>query len=131
MRSYYLADTKLRARFDQLSGSESLETVKDEVILLRTLINERLNFARSESDKIVAFQTIHPALSTLNKLVESLGKLERQTNVVLGKGALNKLSDTIVQILIEELCDIEDYESIIDRVASRIASEIAGARNED
>ena len=114
-----------------MSGSESLETVKDEVILLRTLINERLNLARTEADKIVAFQTIHPALSTLNKLVESLGKLERQTNVVLGKGALNKLSDTIVQILVEELCDIADYESIIDRVASRIASEIAGARNED
>ena len=112
-----------------MAGSESLGTVRDEVILLRALINERLDLAKTEADKIVAFQTIHPALSTLNKLVESLSKLELQTDVVLGKAALTKLCDDIVTILIEELSTVEGYTDIVDRVAKRISDAVASSRN--
>lgn len=130
LRGYRLSDTSLRARFDHFSDSESLETVRDEVILLRSLINERLDLAKTEADKVVAFQVIHPALSTLNKLVESLGKLERQTDAVLGKAALNDLCDEIAKILIEELCDMDGFEGIVDRIATRISDAIASAHNE-
>ena len=130
IRGYRLADESLRARFDQLSEMDSIETVQNEVHLLRALIFERIDLARTEADKIVAFQTLHPAMSTLNKMVDSLSKLRRETSEVLDKGALNKLGDSIVEILISELCDIEDYESIIDRVAARISNVIAEARNE-
>ena len=130
IKGYRLADTDLRQRFDELSAMDSIETVRQEVRLLRTLIEDRINLARNEAERITAFQVVHPAISTLNKLVESLGKLERQTNEVLDKGALTKLSDDIVTILIEELCDIDGYTDIIDRVASRIAGAVAGARNE-
>lgn len=110
---------------------DSIETVRQEVLLLRALIDERLDLARTEADKITAFQVIHPAISTLNKLVESLNKLDRQTNEVLDKGALTRLGDDIVTVLIEELCHIDGYTDIIDRVGSRIADAIAGARNEE
>lgn len=129
LRGYYLSDTGLRERFDHMAGSECLGTVRDEVILLRALINERLDLARTEADKIVAFQTIHPALSTLNKLVESLSKLELQTDVVLAKTALTELSDDIVTILIEELSALPNYTDIVDRVAQRISDKIAESRN--
>jgi signal transduction histidine kinase len=126
LRSYKLSDPELRARFDHHADSDSIETVRAEVVLLRTLIDERLSLARTEADKIAAFQVIHPAISTLNKLVESLCKLEKSTHLVLGKEALNRLT-----ILIEELSEVEGYTDIIDRVAGRIAAAISESRNTD
>lgn len=131
MRGYVLSDEGLRQRFDDMSAMDSIETVRQEVRLLRALIEDRVNLARNEAERITAFQVIHPAISTLNKLVESLRKLEIQTNEVLGKGAISKLGDEIVTILIEELCHLEGYTDIIDRVAARIADSLAAARNED
>lgn len=131
MKGYRLADSDLRARFNELSAMDSIETVRQEVRLLRTLIEDRINLARNEAERITAFQVVHPAISTLNKLVDSLGKLERQTNEVLDKGAIDRMNDEIVTVLIEELCHVDGYTDIIDRVGSRIAGVIAGARNEE
>lgn len=131
IRGYRLADESLRERFNQMKSENGLETVRDEVRLLRAMIEERTNMARTEAEKIVAFQVIHPAISTLNKLVESLSKLERQTNAVLSKEALNKLCEGIAQILIEELKEVDGYTEIVDRVAARISDAIAEARNKE
>ena len=131
VRSYQLSSPELRARFSHHADSDSIETVRDEVILLRSLINDRLNLARNEAERIVAFREIHPAIATLNKLVESLCKLEKSTHLVLGKEALNRLGDEIVNILIEELSLVDGYTDIVDRVAGRIATVISEARNKD
>ncbi len=131
IRSYRLSDPDTRERFDHFADSAALETVRDEIVLLRVLIEERRNLAKTEADRINAFSVIHPALSTLNKLVESLSKLEKQADLVLGREALEKLGDDIVTILIEELSNVEGYTEIVDRVASRLAKSIADARNKD
>ena len=131
IRSYRISDPTIRERFDHHANSNALETVREEVVFLRTLIEERYELARTEADKINAFSVIHPALSTLNKLVESLSKLELQADLVLGRDALNKLGDEIVTILIEELSNVEGYTAIVDRVASRLATTIANARNKE
>ena len=96
---------------------------------MRALIEERRSFCKTEAEKIAAFPIVAAAVSNLNKMVESLSKLERQTDSVLSKDALNLLLDEIVEILIEELASVYDSESIIDRVASRISTSIATSHN--
>lgn len=130
IRSYRLSDTDLRARFDHMAGSDSLETVRKEVVLQRAMIDKRLDLARTEAEYLVAFQAIQPAMTTLNKLVESLNKLEMATHTVLGKAALDKVASEIGIILVEELANVDGAEDIIDRVATRISDAISEARNE-
>jgi len=98
---------------------------------MRILIEERLGFANNEAEKISAFPVIQTAVSNLTKMVEILGKLEKQTDEVLGKDALRELGDSIVGIIIEELASVYDSESIIDRVASRIGTAVATAHNQE
>jgi len=98
---------------------------------MRILIEERLKFAHNEAEKISAFPVIQAALSNLTKMVESLGKLERQTDATLGKDALNTVLEDIVDILVQELSSVYDSESIIDRVASRIGTAIATSHNQE
>jgi len=73
-----------------------------------------------------AFRVVRPALVDIVKCVDTLSKLERQADEVLGKEAIMWLRKEIVKILVEE-ADLE--HSVIDRVAKRIAEAIANARN--
>lgn len=129
--SYQLSDPDLKGRFEHHSRSECLQTLRDEVVLLRSLVNQRLDLAKTDAEKISAFAVVHPALSTLDKLVNSLSKLERQTAVVLDKAAAQRLAVDIGKILIDELNDVNDRDAIIDRVSKRIAQAIMDARNEE
>lgn len=98
---------------------------------MRALLDERVAMAKSEAEKIAAFPVLQAAASNLSKMVETLNKLERTTDVVLGKDALDRLLDEIVEILVSELSNVEDSESIIDRVASRIGGALAESHNRE
>lgn len=127
VQNYLISDPERQKQFDYHSGS--IETVRQEIGLLRMLLYERVNLARTEADRINAFQVIHPAVVTINKLVDSLGKLERQTNTVLEKESATQLAKMIGTILVEEIAAVDPSGEIVDRVASRIASVIADAHN--
>ncbi len=126
--SYRLQDPELRERFEAHAASE-LQTVRDEVILLKTLIEDRLNFAKNDAERANAFNVIHPAMSTLEKLVSSIQKLEQNANILLDKEAAHKLAVDIGKILIEELNEIPNRDTIIDKVSRRIADCIMASRN--
>jgi len=127
IKGYIITNPDLKSRFDY--HADSVETVGQELRLLRALVNDRLELAKTEADRINAFQYLHPAISTINKLVESLDKMKRQTDTVLEKEALYGLNREIAKILVEEISKLDTTGEIVERVATRIASVIAGAHN--
>lgn len=131
IRGYRLSNPELRERVEHHSGSASLESVRLEIGMLRALIEDRLALANNAAERLSAFQSVTPTLVSVVKCVEVLCKLERQTSVVLGKEALSELAKQIVKILTEELDGVPNHDSIVDKVASRIAGAIASARNKD
>lgn len=130
IKGYRLASPELSKRLGHdITDEDALLTVKGEIILLRILIEERLNLATSKAEKEAAFSAVVPALNSVNKLVESLVKLGRTTNQVLGKDTIQSLGESIVEILINELNDIPDSDDLIDRIAMKIAEAVVGAEN--
>jgi len=129
IQGYRLSSPELRKQFEHFEQSDLLETVRQEISLLRALINDRLNMLDSPAERIAAFQSVAPQLVAVVKSLETIVKLEHQTNVVLGKDALRSLAQEIIKILTEELVEVPDHDSIIDRVAKRIASAIAKSHN--
>ena len=127
IKGYIITNPDLKSRFDQ--HADSVETVGQELRLLRALVNDRLDLSRNESDRVNALQVLHPAISTINKLVESLDKMKRQTDLVLEKAALMTLGEGIGEILVEELGNLDESGELVDRVAGRIATLIANAHN--
>ena len=127
--NYRLNDPDLRERLEHHGAAECIEIVRNEVVLLRALIEDRLNLAKTEAERIAAFNVVHPALNTLEKLVTSIQKLEHNASLSLEKGAAKKLAEDIGKILIEELNDVPDRDNIIDRVSRRIADAVMAARN--
>lgn len=126
--NYRIDDPELRERLSH-HGALSIETVRDEVALMRALMEERINLAKTPAEKIAAFNVVTPAINALDKLVNSIQKLELNASLSLEKGAARKLAEDIGKILIEELRDVPDRDNIIDRVSRRIAEAVMAARN--
>jgi hypothetical protein len=131
VRGYRLSNPELRERVEQHAGEASLESVRNEIILLRALIEDRLEMASTKAERLAAFQSVTPTLVNVVKCCETLAKLERQNSVVLGKEALMGLGKQIIHILSEELDGVPGYDSVVDRIAARIAKTIAESRNQE
>jgi hypothetical protein len=128
VRNYLIEDARLKVEFERLAGAD-LYSIRDEVALLRTMINDRFNMARSEAERIVAYREIGSWLGTLDKLVTSLNKLEKDTDQVLTKETLLSIGLEIVKILDEEIKSLPGHEQVIDAVAVRIVPLIEQASN--
>ena len=130
LKGYRLQDPELRKRFDELSRDASLETVKQEVLLLRVLIEDRLNFCKNAAERASALQNLTSSLATIDKLLNSLERLQRAASITLDKPTLSRLSEKIITILLDNLGDLPDRDEIVDRVAAEIAQAVMEIRNE-
>lgn len=131
MKGYRISNPELRARFEHHEKA-SLDSVRIEIAMLRAMIEDRLEMVGdNQAEKIAAFQSVTPTLVNLVKCVETLSKLERQNSVVLGKEALANLGKEIIKVITEELEGVPNHDSIVDSVASRIATAIAETRNQE
>lgn len=130
VKGYQLSNPDLKERYEELSAEKALEPLKQEVHLLRTLIEKRLNLAETKADQIIAFNVIHPAMSTLDKLYNSLLKLQVSYSQVLEKSAAEKLAQDIIKIIVEELEDVPGRDNIIDKISARIGKAFVEARNQ-
>lgn len=128
-RNYLLDDEKLRESLEGKLGSNMIMSLREEVALLRVMIQDRLNLAKSDAERLVAYNQVGNWLGTLDKLVNSLNRLEKETSQVLTKETLMQVGRAIVSILSEEIKRLEGYEDVIDAVATRIVPVIEDAAN--
>jgi len=126
IKRYRLSNPELREKFEHHMRADVLTSVREEIALLSAMVHDRLDMIQSKAERMDAFRVVRPALVDIVKCVDTLSKLERQADEVLGKEAIMWLRKEIVKILVEE-ADLE--HSVIDRVAKRIAEAIANARN--
>jgi len=128
-RQYLLSNHAYKTRHAQLSQHEALLSLRDEISLIKTLIEARFNAIKVEADLIAACLPLNQMLVTLERLIRSCQELERNVGSVLTKEALHQLARELVSILLDELRGVPNYEFIIDRVSARIVPAITEARN--
>jgi len=128
VRNYLIEDAKLREGFDRQQRAD-LYSLREEVTLLRTMINDRLNMAKSDAERIVAYREISTWIGTVDKLVNSVNKLDKETSQVLSKETLMSVAAAIVKVISEEIKKLPGHEQVIDAVATRIVPLIEEASN--
>lgn len=128
VRDFLIEDADLRAKFETHKKSD-LYSLRNEVALLRTMVYDRLNMAKSEAERIVAYREIGTWMGTLDKLVSSLNRLEKDTSQVLTKETVLAIGREMVQAIAEEVRALPDHEKVIDAIAVRIVPLIENATN--
>ena len=128
VQTYLIEDETARAHFDR-QDQTNLHSVRAELKLLRMMINDRISMAKSEADRMAAYNAVGPWIATVDKLVQNLAKMERETSAVLTRETLLKVGQSIVQIIADELQHVEGREMVIDAIAKRIIPVVSEASN--
>ena len=112
----YIRLTKFRARLDEKSESDALKSLKDEIGILRIVMEEILNKCDNDVDIILAAASIGDLAIKIEKLVSSCNKIDKQLGEYLDKSQLTQIMMEIVSIIGAYITDSATLIKISDRI---------------
>jgi hypothetical protein len=124
LHAYLLTNPSLAATANRHSQVEELKSLREEIVLCRSLVEHRLNMIESNADYLAAIGQVNMLFITLEKLISSCHKLEISLGNLLSREELFTFASELSSILVAELKDIPDYEKLVDRITQKIVKTI-------
>lgn len=119
MKNYRLS--KWQAQVEQKAESDNIKSLREEIGILRMVLEERLNRCHDAQDLVLQSGPISDMIMKINKVVASCHRLEGSLGQLLDKQAILQFASIIIGIISEEL---KGQEALINRIAGRITNEI-------
>lgn len=117
---------KWQARVNQLSDSPALRSLRDEIAILRVIIETRMKACKSDNDLVMNSQAISDLVTKAGKLVEQCNALEIKTNVLLDKSTALAFSSRIVEIITSHITDPQKQEDISNDIIQALVEKSEG-----
>lgn len=105
--------TRYQARLDDKTGQSEIKSLRDEIGILRIVMEETLNKCTSDMELMVQSGKISDLAIKIEKLVSSCHKLEGSMGKLMDKSAILQFAAEIVEIIGKELEGDEDKISAI------------------
>jgi hypothetical protein len=105
LRKYNL--TKYNARIQAQANHPAIKSLRDEVGILRMVLETQLDRCHTDDDLILKSATIGDLVLKIEKLVSSCHRLEELTNQVLDKATVAQMMDEIIQVIAEAVPETE------------------------
>ena len=126
-RMYMIQNHDRRVRHATFSDHDELRTIREEIAIARTLLEERLNTIKTDADLIAACGPLNTLLLTIERLTTSCLKLDTTTGNLMARPTLLRIASDTVAIILQELKDIPNHEEIVDKISRRMAEIIDSA----
>ena len=110
MKNYKLA--KFHERADELSESESITSLRDEVGLLRMLIEEKINRCTDKNDLLLISGPLSDLIMKSEKLVTAMYRLEEKMGQHIDKTKLVNLAQIMIEIINKYITNPEVLDAI-------------------
>lgn len=123
-KMYRLA--KWRDRMSDFADSEKVKGLREEIGILRIVMEEVVNKCNDANDILMFSSKISDLAMKIEKLVSSCHRLEASTGMLLDKQAALHLASVIVKIISEYVTD----EDLIDKISNDIIGAIVQTRTE-
>ena len=128
LRSYLLTQVDSARRLAQLQDShDPVRELRDAISLTHLLIERRMNLIQTDADLMVACSSLKGLIETMDRLVNSATRIEQHLGQLLSKDTVLNLGQLVVNILIDELDGVPQYEAIVDRVTHKMLQTITVA----
>ncbi len=114
MKNYRL--TKFKARAEELGNSDGLFSLKDEVSILRMLIEERVEKCQDNYELVASSQPLSDLIMKCEKLVTSCQRLESKLGNLLDKTKVLQFAQLIIEIIGKYI----DDEELLDKIGDEI-----------
>jgi len=109
---------KFRTQVSNFATNPALKSLREEIGILRLLLETIINRCNDEYDLIMQSVQIANTVDKIDKLVNSCHKLEIQTDELLDRNKAMQLADSIIEILTSELKDEETVAKVSIRIAA-------------
>ena len=126
LRQYRL--TKWQIKLNRFVDTPIIKSLREEIGILRVLLEERLNFCDTAHDLILTSGPISDLVLKIERVVTSCHKLESRMGQHLDKAAVIQLAGRFVQVISEELAEQPEK---IDAISSKLLEIIQEEQNED
>jgi len=123
LRTYRL--TKWKSSVDHHVSQSGLKGLREEIAILRVIMEERLNQCDDASTLLIMSGPISELAMKIEKIVTSCSKLEKSMSMVLDKQALLQFAGEVVGIITEELSSIPDSEETLETISDRIINSLS------
>jgi hypothetical protein len=122
LRNYLL--TKFHTRSGQLRSNAGIKDLRDEVAILRMMLEGKLNSFQNESEMLLQAGAISELVLKIEKLVTSCHKLEKDMGVTVEKVQLINLAEQIVGIINRNVEDKAIVENIVNEIQASMIKKV-------
>ncbi len=122
LRNYRLG--QFRSRIGELSSSDNILSLRDEIGILRMLIESKINNCEDTTDLLLVAGPLSDLLMKVEKVTISCSRLDMKLGRLLDKGRVLQFAQTIVQIVSDEIENNETLEKISTRILGAIDGQI-------
>jgi len=129
IKNYQLG--KWQARIDQKKAAPELKNLRDEIAILRMVLEEKLLSCNSATDLMLLGGSIADLILKIEKVVTSCHKLEQHMGMVVDKQAILNFAGKVIQIVTLTLEDTENGSALIDDIGNHILEAIGKIGEEE
>jgi len=121
LRNYQL--TRFQARLEKHATSPVLKSLRDEVAILRMMLEDRLNQCQDTTDLLLWSGPIGELVLKIDKVVNSCHKLEASMGQHLDKNQLLAFATNVISIVSNNVPDVKTLESISNQILAELTDE--------
>lgn len=115
VRNYRLNQWK--QRINELAETPEIKSIREEVAIMRMIVESKLNSCKSETDLLTMSAPIADSVMKVKELVQSCHKLESAIGELFDRQQLLRFTSEIVEIISTELADQpEKVQAINSRI---------------
>jgi len=120
-KNYYRS--RWQARLEQYTDNDNIKSLREEIGILRLILEETLNKCNDESELIIQSNKISDLVMKVDKVVTSCHKLEGSMGHLLDKQAILQFASEIITVISEEIEDKEILNRIADKIVKRVSDD--------
>lgn len=110
-----------QTRINQLADSPQAKSLREEIGVLRLLLEAVLNNCRDHSELIAMSNKISDLVSRIEKVVGSCHTLEKASGQLLDKNAALQLATAIISIVGDICSNPDEVATIADKIVEEVA----------
>lgn len=122
LRNYRLS--KFHQRVAELGNSDEIISLRDEVGLLRLLIEEKVNQCNDNTDLLLISGPLSDLIMKSEKLVTSCNRLENRLGNLLDKTKIINFAQYVVEIISRYIIDNDTLEQIASEILKGVSSQV-------
>lgn len=107
-------------RLSEFNDSDQVKSLREEVGVLRILLEETMKRCREPNDLLQFSARIQSIAVDIQKLVTACDRLERNMGEMMDKPTTIKFAGKLIEIVSEEITDVD----VLDRISHRVLEEM-------